>query len=186
MAYSSETDKIDKKSVNGLSGTVNSLAYKVNEIEKHLHSAGSWFGAAVTPDGTTHVADRIGAGVSSFQIDAGNNDWGAWVQVLGSEDTPARVGQAYFDPHLILITDAEAETTYFIQFSRGLTGDAGLAAGTYTELCVGIDATKKFKNETSIQTGRAQSGSLLWCRCLAVGENTGTLDFYIGLHEYEG
>ena len=34
--------------------------------------------------------------------------------------------------------------------------------------------------------GRAPAGSLLWARCIAVGQNTGTLDFYLGLHEYVG
>lgn len=180
-----DVNKIDAEAVAGLSGIHNSLAYRVNEIEAHLHSSGSWFGAAVTPT-STHFADRIGAGINAFQIDAGASDWGAWTQIFGSDDTPARTGQLYYDPHLMLITDAEHEVTYFIQFGRGSSGAAALAAGTYTELCVGIDATKKFKAETPIQTGRAAAGSLLWARCLAVGQNTGTLDFYIGIHEYVG
>lgn len=181
--------KIDELEVNGLLGVHNSLAYKVHEIEKHLHSAGSWFGMAVTPT-ATHFADRIGTTTAPFQIDAGDSSvtptWGAWVQIFGSDDTPARPNQSYFDPHLMLIVDAEREVTYMIQFSRGVSGDAGITAGTYTELCIGIDATKKFKSETPIQTGRAEAGDLLWARCIAMGSNTGTLDFYMGIHEYVG
>jgi len=190
QTQNAELLKIDSAATDGLSGTSNSLAYRENEIERHLHSAGSWFGVAAVPT-ATHKADRIGPGISAFQLDAGNETWGDWVQVFGADDTPTtdRHGgaSAYFDPHIILITDAEAAVPYFIQFSRGATGAAGLAAGTYTELAIGIDvANRPFSTETKVQTGRAPSGALLWARCLAVGQNTATLDFYIGIHEYEG
>ena len=189
MTYINPT-KIDDLAVDGLAGTSNSLAYRVHEIERHLHSGASWFGAANTPDTTVHVADRIGTCTAAFQIDGGDSSatptWGSWVQVLGSDDTPARTSLAYFDPHEMLIASAQEETVYMIQFARGASGAAGLAAGTYTELVVGVDATKKFKSITSVQTGRAPAGSLLWARCIAMGQNTGTLSFYFGLHEYQG
>ena len=180
-----DAQKIDSKATDGLLGVSNSLSYHVHEIEKHVHSSGSWFGEAATPTGT-HFADRIGPAIDPFQLDAGNETWGAWVQIFGPDDTPARAGQAYFDPHRMQIPDAEEETTYFIQFGRGASGAAALSAGTYTELVIGVDATKKFKGITDIQTGRAPVGSLLWGRCLAVGKNTATIDFYIGIHEYVG
>jgi len=75
---------------------------------------------------------------------------------------------------------------YMIQFGRGASGAAALSAGTYTELVVGVDATKKFKAITRVQTGRALAGSLLWARCIAMGSNTGTLHFFLGIHEYVG
>lgn len=180
-------NKIDGAETDGLSGTSNSLSYRVEEIEKHFHSAGSWFEKATTADTTVHVADRIGGGIGAFQIDAGNDTWGAWVQILGSEDTPARTDMAYYDPHLILISAAERETVYFIQFARGLTtATDAYTAGMFTELCIGVDATRKFKNDTPVQTSRVPAGSMLWARCLAVGADTGTLDFYLGIHEYGG
>ena len=109
MAYNSETDKIDKLATDGLAGTSNSLAYRVMEIEKHLHSSGSWFGLAGTPT-ATYKACRIGESDCSgpFQMDGGDSSvtptWGAWIQVFGADDTPARTSQAYFDPHEIVIT----------------------------------------------------------------------------------
>lgn len=177
--------KIDSIASDGLSGVTNSLSYRVGEVERHLHSPGSWFGGAAVAVGETHVADRIAGGITAFQIDAGNLDWGSWVQILGSEDTPARTNMQYYDPHEILIESTERIATYFIQFARGDSGAAGLAAGTYTELVIGSDSNR-FKGITSVQTGRAPAGSKLWARCLCVGQNTGTLDFYMGIHEYEG
>ena len=150
-----------------------------------MHSAGSWFETATTPDGEDHVADRIGSGAGAFQIDAGDDDWGAWVQVLGVDDTPARAGFVKFDPHEMLVESTERIATYFIQLSRGDSGAAGLAAGTYTELVIGSD-TNRFKGITRVQTGRAPAGAKLWARCMCPGQNTATLDFYVGIHEYEG
>ena len=122
-----------------------------------------------------------------FTIDAGNETWGSWTQVLGSDDTPARTSQAYFDPHEIVITYAERAAVYFIQFAMGDSGAAGYSAGTYTELVYESSAVgAKEAGITSVHTGRAPAGSKLWCRVLAVGENTAELKFYLGIHEYAG
>ena len=117
-----DASKIDDAATLGLAGTYNSLAYRVHEIEKHFHSGASWFGAANTPT-ATRFADRIGTCTAPFQIDGGDSSgaptWGDWVQILGSGDTPARADQAYFDPHEMLISAAQEETAYMIQFGRG-------------------------------------------------------------------
>ncbi len=184
-----ETDKIDKAAVDGLLGVYNSLAYKVHEIERHFHSGGRWFGLATAPNLPTHAADRIGTTSAAFQIDGGpgvgTGSWGNWVQVMGSTDTPITAGNDYWDPHEFVISSSERTGIHFIQFARGATGAAGLAAGTYTEFA--IDLTDK-SGGTIIpaQTGRAPAAALLWARCWAVGNDTGTVDFFIGIHEYEG
>jgi len=180
-----ELQKLDRKAADGLEGVVNSLAYKVAEIERHLHSGARWFESAATPDGEVHVADRIGSGGGAFQIDAGDNDWGSWIQILGSEDTPVGSGNAYFDPHQFIVEGAERAATYFIQITRGASGADGLAAGTYSEFVYSA-TVQKDTSIIDVQTGRAPSGSKLWARCMCPGQNTATLDFYIGIHEYEG
>jgi hypothetical protein len=178
-------EKIDNKAVDGLTGVYNSLAYRVAEIERHFHSAGRWFGKATTASGEDHVADRIGSNNGAFQIDAGDNAWGAWVQILGATDTPADTGKVYFDPHEIVITAAERTALYYIQIGRGASGAAALTAGTYTELA--LDLTDRGGGAiVDVQTGRAPAGSKLWARCMCPGQNTATLDFVMGLHEYEG
>ena len=70
--------------------------YGIFEIERHFHSYERWYEAAASPSGETHIADRIGSGSGAFQIDAGNDDWGLWVQVLGSSDTPADTGKVKY------------------------------------------------------------------------------------------
>lgn len=184
-SISDETNKIDSVATDGLSGVSNSLAYRVHEIERHLHSGGRWFETAASPSGETHVADSIGDGSGAFQMDAGNDTWGDWLQILGSSDTPTVAGKEYFDPHQFIVEDTERASTYFIQIARGASGDAGLAAGTYTEFIYAASVQKE-AGIIPVQTGRAPAGSKLWIRCMCPGQDTGTFDFYFGVHEYEG
>jgi hypothetical protein len=169
----------------GLSATQNSLAYRVAVIERNLVSGARWFEDAAVAVAGTHEADLIGSGAGAFQIDAGNDDWGAWVQVLGSSDTPVQAGRAYFGPHQIIVEDCEVSKTYFVQMARGSTGAAGLAAGTYSEFVYSAENTKG-GDIIQVQTGRAPAGSKLFMRCKCSGQNTATLDFYLGIREYEG
>ena len=132
-----------------------------------------------------HVADRIGSGTGVFTADAGNDTWGSWIQILGSDDTPADAGKLYFDPHQFIVTDTQNASIYFIQIARGTDGDSAYAAGRYTEFVFNATVQK----ETAIipvQTGRAPVGSKLWVRVWSVGDNTGEFDFLFGIHEYEG
>ena len=156
----SETDKIDTTTTDGLTGVVNSLAYRVGEIERHLHSGARWFETADTPEGEFHVADRIGLGTGAFRIDAGDDTWGDWVQILGSQDTPTVEGKVYFDPHQVIVENTERAATYFIQIARGSSGDAGYAAGTYTETIYSA-TVQKDTGVIMLQTGRAPAGSKL-------------------------
>lgn len=185
-AIKAETDKIDSVTTDGLAGTDNSLAYRVNEIERHLHSYESWFETAAVPDGEDHVADRVGEGSGAFQIDAGNDTWGAWVQVLGANDTPARGTNVKFDLHEMLFESTERSVVYFVQLAFGTSGAAALAAGEYTE-SVFVPATNLIDSgPVEIHNPRIAVGTKAWVRCMCPGQDTATMDFFIGLHEYEG
>lgn len=179
--------KIDDLATNGLDGVDNSLAYRVHEIERHLHSYESWFGGAAVPNGEIHVADRLGTGIDGFVIDAGNLTWGSWVQILGSSDTPARGTNEKYDLHRILVTAAERATAiYFVQIAFGTSGAAAFTAGAYTEFPYYSPAQVSRSAPTDFQTRRITAGTKAWARCLCRGQNTGTLTFYVGLHGYEG
>jgi len=187
VAVEAETDKIDSAVTDGLSGTNNSLAYRVHEIERHFHSYERWFGAAVAPNGEIHVADRIGTTTTAFQTDAGNNTWGSWVQVLGSSDTPADAGNAHFDLHRAQIVAVEnANATHFVQIAYGTGGAAALAAGTYTEFVFRPPTVQGVEVIVVIHARREDVGTKTWVRHWTVGQNTSTMSFFIGLHEYEG
>jgi len=152
----------------------------IEEIENHLHSWGRWYGKATTPS-ATHFADRIGSDNGSFQIDAGNDTWGTWVQLLGSGDTS---GLPFFDLHRIQITASERSNRYDIQIGYGASGAGALTAGTYDEFPFIADSAAVRTDVREIQCDRSPAGSLWWARCKCAGQNTATLDFLIGLHPY--
>lgn len=170
--------------------TPDSLAHRVAEIERHLHHGERWFELAGTPT-ASHKAVRIGDsdGAGAFQIDGGDSSvtptWGDWVEILGSGDTPIEAGMAYFDPGYVQIEDVQESVTYYVQIGFGASGAAALSAGQYTEIVYTADTTK-FVGQIDAHSLRVPAGTQVWARCLCVGTNTGTMDFYIGIHEYEG
>jgi hypothetical protein len=184
-SISDETDKIDQAATDGLSGTGDSIAYEVGEIERHHHNWERWFGVAAVPNGEIHVADSITDNPSAFQVNGGNDTWGAWVQVLGSSDTPAMAGNTRYDLHQIdIMTVQRSNATHFIQVALGASGAAALAAGTYTEIVFRPQSVQGRAAPIPLLARRQAVGTKAWVRVLVKGQNTGTMDFYIGLHEY--
>ena len=178
--------KIDEEATNGLLGVNNSLAYRVHEAERHLHSYENWYEAAASVSGTNHVADRIGDGGGAFQVDAGNDEWGNWVQILGLDDTPAIPGSVKFDLHRFEFSASEANAVYFFQIGFGISGTAAINANDYTEAVFKPASNQIDSGPVTVQSKRHSAGTFVWARCKCPGENTATLDFYVGLHEYEG
>lgn len=176
--------KLDDQAVNGLLGTEDSLAYKVEEIERHHHSYDHWFGLASAPSGETHRADHMV--MTPFVMDAGNDTWGTWLQILGSSDTPHVGTAAKFDVRHIYISDVETDTKKtLIQIGYGTSGAAALAADQITELfCTPAKNAKQDPYE--IRGLRQDSGTKVWARCWVDGQATSTVDFHFSLHEYEG
>lgn len=181
-----DRQKIDSAATDGLSGTSNSLAYRVHETERHFHSYERWFELAAVPNAEVHRADAIGTGAGAFQIDAGNDAYGSWVQVLGSSDTPVGTGNTHYDVHRIEVEATERAFTYVIQIAFGASGAAALTAGTYTEAPFTPANNLIDSGPLIVQSRRQTVGTKAWARCICPGQNTATADFYIGLHEYEG
>lgn len=178
--------KLDSQTTLGLAGTNNSTAYRIHEVERHLHSYENWFEVAATPSGETHIADRIGTGAGAFQVDAGNDTWGAWLQIIGSSDTPSVAGNVKYDLHRFEFTSAERNAVYFVQFAFGETGAGALTSNDYTEAVLKPASNQIDSGPVLIQARRKTAGTKVWARTMCPGNDTGTLDFYFGLHEYEG
>lgn len=184
MAYiiRSNAAKIDNLATNGLTGVSNSLAYRVHEIERHFHNYEQWYGAAASPSAEAHIADRIAKDIAAFTIDAGNDAFGAWVQILGSSDTALK-----FDLHRLMITDVERDAAvHFVQIGFGTSGAQALTDGTYTEFVYKPQATNTEETPVDIISRRQAAGTKVWARVLAFDADTGTVNFYFGLHTYEG
>ena len=159
---------------------------EVQEIEHHLHNREKWFGIAGTPSGETHVADRMAGGIQPFVLTAGNDDFGAWVQVLGSDDTPVSSGMTKFDGHRAMVTDTNATAPFIIQVASGESAGlaAKIAAEEFTEFPY-ISATNNNDSGISeIISIRLSAGEKVWARACAIGASGSVFDVYFGIHEY--
>lgn len=154
-------------------------------IVNHLESYEHWFGAAMVPDGEVHVADHVGLTTTAFRVDAGNDTWGSWLQILGSSDTPHLSGSVLYDLHRLSIVAAEsANTTHMIQVAFGASGAAALAAEALTELVFRPQTVQGVETILDMKIIPAAVGVKAWIRIWAIGQNTSTFDFFIGLHEH--
>ena len=175
---------IDDVAVDGLAGAHDSLAYIANEIERHVHNKERWFGAAASPSGESHVADDNS--MTPFVMTSGNDGFGAWLQILGSNDTPNRSGMERFDVHRLLITDVGTNRIITrIQIAAGSSGPNALAAGEYTEIMVTPEQNAK-QEPVSMIDFRSVAGTKVWARCWVNGQNNRDIEFFIGIHEYRG
>ena len=177
----------DSSGVLGLDGNHDSIAYKVEEIERHFHSYERWFAAAAVPSGEAHIADSITTSDTAFQMDAGIDQWGEWLQILGSTDTPAISGSAKYDLHRIYVVAVEnANATHLVQIGFGASGAQALTNKTYTELVFRPQTVQGAETVLSMQSRREDATTKAWIRCWVSGASTSTVDFFFGLHEYEG
>lgn len=186
-------DNVDSwiiSSASGVAGTdyfIRADASQIGAYTNEGSATGTVTGADIAD--TEHVCDDITTGsLSPFQIDAGNDDWGTWVRIMGPEDTPNRPDKTKGDLHKIQVVAAETtEVETFIQIGCGASGAAALAAYAYSTVPY-LTAAANFDSEAPIEfmARRFTAGDTLWARCMAIGENTMTLDFYFGLHEYDG
>jgi len=181
-------DKIDNKASLGLAGTSNSLAYRVEEIEKHFHSRERWLGLHASPTGTNWADDVL----TPFVAISGAGVYGAGASdealVLGTDDTPVISGMTKFDVHRILVTDVDHDTPYKLRLVYGTgTMDAAVTAGQTSEFMVQFDATNPQLSAgipVEVMMPRGTCGvTKIWIQARNATDNS-EIDFLVGIHEY--
>lgn len=179
-------------SVGGLAGAVDgSLAHAAIKVERHVHGYPHFFGVAATPTGA-HKADLVedltGVGVfgaaTAFTLDAGNEVFGTWVQLLGSGDTPVWGPNTHYDMHWVHIRDAERAELYILQFAFGAVAADAVTAKAYSVALVQPDATNRISVAAPMNSEPIAAGTLAWARAFCPGQNTATINILPGLHEY--
>lgn len=172
--------------VTGLTGTVDSVGYRLAKLERHQDHYDHWFGLAASPSGETHWADHLT--VTAFQSTAGNDTWGSWLQILGSSDTPHVTGGVYFELDTLVFPDVGTNASkklHLIQIGYGASGAAALSADAITEV-VSLPEKGGRADAVAFDTQRFVVGTKVWFRHWAAGQNGTTLDLLFALHEYEG
>ncbi|KKL83116.1 hypothetical protein LCGC14_1977960 [marine sediment metagenome] len=156
------------------------------ETETHVHNHEKWFGAAAVANGEIHVADRLGPGISPFALLSGNDDWGDWVQILGSDDTPIRTGMTLYDAHRFMVTTTNSTSPFNIQFVEGESADiaAKIAAEDMGETPYISSTNNADSGVADLVFEREATGTKLWARSICIGMTAKTLNLYLGIHEY--
>ena len=188
-----ESVKIDKLATDGLAGVHNSLAYRVHEIEKHLHSPERWFGKSADQSGTNWAKMVSATGMPTlYRAISGDGFFGAdtndEAKLIGLGDS-AQSGMVKFDLHRIAISAASSTTVYVIRivWGTGTMADA-ITAEQFSTIVVRRNpgGGENHIMPVFIQMPRLTWGTdKVWLQCKNVTDNA-TFDFFIGLHEYPG
>jgi len=178
----SEIAKIDSAATDGLAGTANSLAYRINEVERHLHGRGRFWGS----NGAATETNAIAATVSvPFVAVSGNNTWGTAIPICGTADNPVLSTDTKFDAHLLLVTDTDHATPYRVRliYGSGTSGDA-ITASQWTESMF-ITSTGPFSSGVplAIIMPRVAVGWKVWVQVWNA-TNGSNVDFFWGSHGY--
>lgn len=142
-------------------------------IDEHFHNVERRFGAKDGAD-ETNAMDTV---LTPFQIDSGNDTWGAALCIVGSGDTPIDTGMTHFHLGDLFVSDCERTTPYLLRFAWGDNYADAITAGHYSELIVADDTFRY-----TVRFPRLDVGTKVFA-CCWVDNNTGNVDFFIGIHE---
>jgi hypothetical protein len=178
MAILTETElkKIDRAAVSGLSGTVNSLAYKIHELEKHIHNSELCYGKAA---GNELLQDSLVPFVVTAAADATN--WGVETVVSAG----GVVAGVYYDLDELTVTacgaGAGAGDIFEVQFRYGVGASDTVLGSTYYV----VQTTTGKSGYVGLKSPRIPVASKLsaWCKC---SNPDSTLSFLLSLHTYSG
>ncbi len=96
--YNPNSTKIDRQAVDGLLGTADSLAYKVDTLNRHNHSRERWFGISGNQSGNDWATDTLTPFVAISGADTYGTDHAGGAgavdeaYVIGTDDMPGISG----------------------------------------------------------------------------------------------
>lgn len=156
------------------------------KIDEEPHTPETIFGVHGAPSFPTVAA--LAGSLDPFVLTSGNDDWGAWVNVIGSDDTPMRSGKDTYDIHEILIASVSAAATGGIEFGwDATTTTAILSNETFTSVAFqpsGVGANVS-AGPVEIRMPDVPVGTLVFARCKIAGENAATVSIILQIHEFD-
>jgi hypothetical protein len=176
--------KIDLRAISGLSGVSGTLGYDINEIERHFHNVGRFWGAVAVPDETNAIDANVD---TPFVAVSGADTWGAAVPICGTADDATGGLGSKHDPHRLLVVDTDHATPYRLRiiYGTGTSADA-ISAGQWSEEMF-ITGGGPFVAGVPIDLimHRVDVGTKLWVQVWNA-TNGSNVDFYWGTHPYIG
>ena len=180
--------KIDSEATDGLAGVSNSLAYRVHEIERHVHNRERWWGALSSPSETNAIEANVDR---PFAATSGDDTWGTAIPICGTADEPVPApDNVKHDCHRILVSDLDSDTSPWrvrIIYGSG-TSTAAISAGQWTEAPVmtnAVPGNRAGGSPVDIIMRRVNVGTKLWAQSWNA-TNGEILSFFWGTHGYPG
>ena len=179
----------DGKELSSVRTEVLEILEEAIEIEHHLHNRERWYGKKSSQTATQWGETTT---LTAFRAISGNNAYGTDTNdealVLGSADTPAISGKTKFDLHRLFVTSVSEDTIYKLRIIYGTgTMAAAIAANQYSEVIVRCDSTNPSQVDGipfDVLFPRMASGTQVWVQAWNVTDNA-TIDFLVGIHEYD-
>lgn len=165
--------------------TLEEVEEEVERVDEHFHNLERWWGAVAVPDETNAIAATV---TVDFQATSGNDTWGIAIPILGTADDPTPNGQLLFDPHRVIFTDLDDDTSLWrfrIIYGYGTSGDA-ITANQWTEIPVISNAVPGNRAGGSAEDAKMivlLVGIKLWAQSWNA-TNGEVLDFQWGAHGY--
>jgi len=172
--------RIEDEATEGLGVAIyDSLAYRIAEIENHIHSPRYWYGRNLT----TGFLER--SQLARFTVVAGTlEDWGTELQISEGTEIESGDPNKYFDSDGFFVSSASmVDKNYEIEFWYG-TG----IFSTATFLTSTPYRTSHNNTETQhiiLHSKRIHCNNKLWVRCKCE-QDGGSINFRLGFHIYEG
>lgn len=193
--FSQEERKIDQLAVDGLTGTVDSLAHQIGVIKQHHHARTRWFGKKASQSETDAADNVLTPFVAISASDAYGDDHDGAINaideatIFGTADTPAISGMVYFDLHELLIVAVDDDTPYKLRIVYGTgTRANAVGLGQYSEVVVTFDSVNPQHSAgipVEINMPRLAVDTKVWIEAWNASDNS-TISFLVGIHEYEG
>ena len=155
------------------------------EIEHHLHNYERWLGS------TSGVAPADEDSLDAFSVtsSATAGQFGTPIAVFDGTDTPVQSGMTKFDVHRLLITNVSVNNEVFrLRFADNSDGDTSwadaVAAGRYTDLIVQVTNAGELVSPLHMIQKRLNTQGKIWVAVAKEGTGAGTVEFFVGIHEY--
>jgi len=144
-----------------------------------------WYGLAATPDAEVHRADRMADEIAPFVLLTGSKEFGNWVQILGSTDTPLIVDKTLFDLNQFLVTVVDSTSPYVIQIVTGESANiaAKISAETFDEFVFISTSVGNDGGIIELKRPKIISGTKVWARACCINESAKNISFYFGIQE---
>lgn len=156
-------------------------------VENHFHTREHWRGKKAVQGATDWFDDVL----TPFRAISGNGVYGAdaddEAKVVGSGDTPIEAGYTTFDLHRFCICSISDNGIYKLRivWGTGTMADA-IAAEQFSENMIKPNETIGNKwngGPIDIKMPALPVGMKIWIQTANVVDNA-TIDFQVGLHEY--